>query len=238
MITYLMSLGAGTLTALSPCILPVLPIMAGSSMSDRKSGPLYIAAGMIASLVAMGLIFSSVVTMFGLREETIRLISASLLLIFGFALIMPGIKTWIDSKFQRFGNSALGASYNLKSNDRIGQFGIGFLLGAAWSPCVGPTLGIALGLAGTQGGLTQSAVMMSLFGIGLSLPLVAIAYGFRGFFQENRTNLLKFNKVSTKIMGGSITFVGAMMLTGMDKLLETYFSNMLPAWFLRLSSFM
>lgn len=235
--TYLLSVGAGALTALSPCILPVLPIMAGSSMSERKSGPIYIAAGMTASLVVMGLVFSSVVTVLGLREETIRQLSAWLLVIFGVVLAGPKLKELINARLQGLGSKAFKASDTFNSKDRMGQFGIGFLLGAAWSPCVGPTLGIALGLAGTQGGLLQAATMMTLFGIGLSLPLLAIAYGFRGYIQNKKVSFMKFNNIGMKVLGGSIALVGLMMLTGFDKILESYFYSVLPNWFLQLSSF-
>lgn len=162
MMTYFISVGAGALTALSPCILPVLPIIAGSSMTERKSGPVFITAGMIASLVTMGLAFSSAVTLLGLREETIRLVSASLLVFFGIALAVPQLKEWVNSKLERLGNEAHKTSNTFNSKTRFGQFGIGFLLGVAWSPCVGPTLGIALGLASSESGAMQATIMMML----------------------------------------------------------------------------
>ncbi len=236
MMTYLLSFGAGTLTALSPCILSVLPIMAGSSMSERKSGPIYLAAGMISSLVIMGLVFSSVVSILGLSEEKIRWISAFLLVIFGIILMIPKLKDGLNSKFQNIGNAAFKQSRAFDSKKRFGQFGIGFLLGAAWSPCVGPTLGIALSLAGTRGGMVDAALMMTLFGIGLSIPLLAIAYGLRGFIQSKRAGLMKWNQIGMQCLGGSIALVGIMMLTGFDKLLESSLSSNLPMWFLQLSS--
>lgn len=236
MMTYLLSLGAGALTALSPCILPVLPIMAGSSMAERKSGPLYIAVGMTTSLVFMGLVFSSVTSLMGLKEENIRLLSAWILIVFGLFLAIPFFRDELNSKLQGLGSEALSKSGKFNINSRKGQFGIGFLLGAAWSPCIGPTLGIALGLAGSQNGLYQAALMMSLFGIGLSLPLLSISYGLRGFFNSKRSKFLRWNQVGMKVLGGSLAIVGLMMVTGVDKLMESHLSSVLPLWFLRLSS--
>ena len=110
MMTYLVSLGAGALTALSPCILPILPIMAGSSMSERKTGPLFIAIGLTTSLVAMGVIFSSVTSLIWLQEEQVRMVSAWLLVFFGIFLMVPILREWLNSKFQSFGNGALQKS--------------------------------------------------------------------------------------------------------------------------------
>lgn len=235
--TFLLSIGAGALTALSPCILPVLPIIVGSSISERKSGPIYLAVGMISSLVIMGLIFSSVISILGFSEEKIRWFSAFLLVVFGIILLVPKLKNSLNSKLQSVSGAAFKWSRAFDSRKRFGQFGIGFLLGAAWSPCVGPTLGIALGLAGTQGGLLDATLMMTLFGIGLSVPLLAIAYGFRRFIQSKRASLIKWNQIGMQFIGGSIALVGIMMLTGFDKLLESSIVSNLPTWFLQISIF-
>ena len=77
---------------------------------------------------------------------------------------------------------------------------------------------------------------MSLFGIGLSLPLLGIAYGFRGFIQMKRSAFLRLNEIGMKVLGGSLAIVGVLMLSGVDKVLEAYFSSALPTWFLQLSS--
>lgn len=236
MMTYLLSFGAGSLTALSPCILPVLPIMAGGSMTKRKSGPLFIAAGLISSLVIMGLLFSSVTSLLGLSEEQVRLSSAWMLLFFGIFLAVPILKDRLNSKLEGFGNSAMKSSGRFSMDSRTGQFCIGFLLGAAWSPCVGPALGAALGLASTNASIGQAGVMMTLFGLGLSLPLLGIAYGFRKVFQSQRTRLMRWNKMGTQLLGGSLAIVGIFMISGLDKTLESSLSSSLPNWFLQLSS--
>lgn len=236
MMTYLLSLGAGSLTALSPCILPILPIMAGGSMTKRKSGPIFIAAGLISSLVIMGLLFSSVTSLLGLSEERVRLSSAWMLLFFGIFLVVPILKDRLNSKLEGFGNSVLKSTGRFSMEYRTGQFGIGFFLGAAWSPCVGPALGAALGLATSNASIVQAGLMMILFGLGLSLPLLGIAYGFRKFFQSKRNQLVRWNKFGNQLLGGSLAVAGLLMISGLDKTLESYLSSSLPNWFLQLSS--
>ena len=237
MLTYFLSLGAGSLTALSPCILPVLPIMAGSSMTKRKSGPLFIAFGLVSSLVIMGLLFTSVTSLLGLQEEQIRMLSAWMLLIFGLFLSIPFLKNRLNAKLEGFGNAAIKNSGRFSMDSRVGQFGIGFFMGAAWSPCVGPTLGVALGLAGSKTGIAQASMMMVLFGTGLSLPLLAISYGLRKFVLSKRGNIMHWNRVGTHFLGGSLAVVGLLMISGFDKVIEAQLSSSLPNWFLRLSSF-
>lgn len=236
MTTYLLSFAAGSLTGLSPCILPVLPIMAGSSMVERRTGPLYLAAGLILSFLFMGLTFTWVTSLFGFSEEQIRFFSAFLLLVFGLSLLSSKLRGALTSPLWFFGNKALQASAQLNGATRTGQFLIGFLMGAAWSPCVGPSLGLALGLVGTQNGLWKGTFMMVAFGVGLSLPLLFIAYGLRKFIQSRGAILRKWNQVGMRWLGVSLASVGGMMILGLDKFLEALILSALPEWFLKISS--
>lgn len=126
MTTYFLSFGAGALTALSPCILPVLPIMAGSAVSEKKTGPLYIAAGLTTSLVTMGLLFSSAVSIIGLSEEKVRTLSAVLLLLSGLTIAIPIWKSKLNSNFQFLSDFAFKLSDKLNFGSRAGKFGIVF----------------------------------------------------------------------------------------------------------------
>ena len=206
-------------------------------MTKRKSGPLFIAFGLVSSLVIMGLLFTSVTSLLGLQEEQIRMLSAWMLLIFGLFLSIPFLKNRLNAKLEGFGNAAIKNSGRFSMDSRVGQFGIGFFMGAAWSPCVGPTLGVALGLAGSKTGIAQASMMMVLFGTGLSLPLLAISYGLRKFVLSKRGNIMHWNRVGTHFLGGSLAVVGLLMISGFDKVIEAQLSSSLPNWFLRLSSF-
>lgn len=230
MLIYLTSLGAGLLASLSPCVLPVLPIMASSSTAESRRGPLYLATGMILSFVLVGLLFNSFTSLLGLSEEGIRAFSAWMLVLFGVVLLVPLLKERMSRIMQPL------ASFAFKKTSSSGQFMIGFFLGAAWGPCVGPTLGIALGLASTQGGLLQAAGMMSLFGLGLALPFLGIAYGLRGFLATRQKGFLSMNKIGSRVLGGSLALVGGMILIGVDRLVERHLVSILPLWFLELSA--
>jgi cytochrome c biogenesis protein CcdA len=101
-----------------------------------------------------------------------------------------------------------------------------------WSPCVGPTLGVAVGLASQSGRIVESAAMMALFGIGAALPLLAAAYGYRRILVENKGRLLVIGRIGKPVMGAIVLLVGAVVLTGLDKAAEAYFLRKLPGFWL------
>jgi cytochrome c biogenesis protein CcdA len=138
---------AGLLTTLSPCVLPILPIVFGAAASERKYGPAAMAAGLAVSFVAIGLFVATIGYSVGLTAELFRHVAAALMIVLGAVLLLPSLQArlalasgpianWTD---RRFGTQH-GGGY-------AGQFSVGLILGAVWSPCVGPTLGAASLLA-------------------------------------------------------------------------------------------
>ena len=134
---------AGVLSTLSPCVLPLLPLVFGSAASAHRLGPLALGLGLASSFVAVGLFVATIGFSIGVDAEVFRIVAAALMILVGIALIVPvlaarlalsagPISRWADARLAGF--SAAGLR---------GQFGIGVLLGVAWSPCVGPTLGAA-----------------------------------------------------------------------------------------------
>ena len=83
----------------------------------------------------------------------------------------------------------------------MGQFVVGLLLGLVWSPCVGPTLGAAIVMAGQGANLAQAASMMGVFGIGAALPLVALAFVSRSAMSRTRSKLLHAGKAGKTLLG-------------------------------------
>jgi cytochrome c biogenesis protein CcdA len=236
MLIYMTAFGAGILASLSPCVLPVLPIMAGSSASKSKLGPVYLAAGLVISFVAMGLLFSSITHLLGLREETVKAVAAWMLVGFGLILFVPALKIAFGNFVQPIANFAFRRVGAVKGGSGSGQFSIGLLLGAAWGPCVGPTLGIALSLASTESGVPQAGMLMLIFGTGLVLPFLGFAYGFRKALVARRSSLLLANQHGSRILGGSLVLVGGIIISGLDRMIESQLVKALPQWVLAISS--
>ncbi|NJL25786.1 MAG: hypothetical protein HC902_11825 [Calothrix sp. SM1_5_4] len=118
----------------------------------------------------------------GLNAEYLRSLAALLMIVAGIALLVPFLQTRLQISMEPlslFANRKLASG---KFQGLHGQFALGCLLGAVWSPCVGPALAAALGLASSSDTIVSAAVMMALYGLGASLPLMFIAYGSRRLF--------------------------------------------------------
>src|SRR5919197_1874396 len=165
---------AGVLSTLSPCVLPLLPIVLGTAVSTHRAGPVALAAGLALSFVIVGLFVATIGFSIGLDAGVFRVAAAILLMAIGLVLLVPRfqaqfalaagpVSQWTEQRFGGFSGNGLG-----------GQFGVGVLLGAVWSPCVGPTLGAASILAAQGEDLPQVAITMLAFGFGAALPLLAL----------------------------------------------------------------
>src|SRR6478672_5631321 len=163
---------AGALSVLSPCVLPLLPIMVGSAASEHRFAPAALAAGLLVSFVVIGLFVATVGFAAGLDTGFFRLVSAILLIAVGTLLLVPRlgaqaaaaggpVSNWIEGQLGGFATHGLG-----------GQFLLDLLLGAVWSPCVGPTLGAVSILAAKGENLGQVALTMIAFGLDAALPLI------------------------------------------------------------------
>ena len=171
-----LALLAGVLSILSPCVLPLLPIVLGTAQSEHRLGPVALAAGLAVSFTAIGLFVATIGFAIGLDTDVFRAISAVLLIAVGTVLLVPRLQeqfavaaspagSWVDDRFGGFSTTSLW-----------GQFGLGLLLGAVWAPCVGPTLGAASLLAAKGENLGQVALTMLVFGVGAALPLMLLGF--------------------------------------------------------------
>ena len=118
----------------------------------------------------------------------------------------------------------------------VGQFLLGGLLGIVWVPCTGPTLGAAVGMAAQADNIARSASIMVVFGIGVSIPLLALAYGSRSAIGGRRDRMRNIAKWAKPVMGGALLLVGAMILTGWDRALEAVLVDTMPLWLVRLTT--
>ena len=117
-----------------------------------------------------------------------------------------------------------------------GQFILGLLLGLAWSPCVGPTLGVAIGLASQGQQLPQVGFTMLMFGLGASTPIVILGMLSREGMQLVRGKMASIGNNGKKILGGIMLVLGVLILSGLDKQLETAFLNLAPEWLVKLTT--
>ena len=229
-----LSLAAGLLTALSPCVLPALPIVVGSAATGRRYGPLALAAGLVTAFTVIGLVLASTGSIAGIRETGVRRLAALMLLAAGVTLLSTRIQNALSRIASPLASRA--AMLSMKTgNGLTGQFAIGALLGAVWSPCVGPTLGAAVGLASAAGaGSTlRASLSMFAFGVGATLPLLATAYASRRMLAA-RTMLLSTSTAGKAILGGVLVGMGTLVVSGLDRQVEAAVLTQLPQWWIDL----
>ena len=132
---------------------------------------------------------------------------------------------WAD---RRFGGAA--------GSGLAGQFAIGLLLGAVWSPCVGPTLGAASLLASQGQDLPQVALTMVLFGIGAALPLILLGLVSRATLMVVRARLMSAGKLGKALLGAAFILIGAAIVSGADKRVEAALVDASPQWLTELTT--
>src|SRR3984957_12637527 len=172
--TYGIALLAGILTALSPCVLPLVPVLMGSAVTAHRFGPWALAAGVALSYTIAGVFLASVGASLGLDGETFRQTAAVLLVLFGLILLSARLQALFVRATAGLTGSGQGLLSRLTLDGVGGQFALGLLRGVVWSPCVGPMLGAATTLASQGRDLAQISLLMAVFGIGASVPMLLI----------------------------------------------------------------
>ena len=234
--TLPLALLAGMLTVLSPCVLPLLPLVFGGAAGAHRLGPVALAAGLAVSFTVIGLFVATLGFAIGLDAEVFRLVSALMLAGIGIVLLSQILQERLavaagplsDRLNARFGGGA--------PSGLAGQFGLGVLLGAVWSPCTGPTLGAASVLASQGRDLPQVALTMLVFGLGAGIPLLILGSLSRPLMLRLRSSLGTAGGGLKKALGLTLLVVGLLILSGQDKFLETALVNLSPDWLTRLTT--
>jgi cytochrome c-type biogenesis protein len=227
---------AGLLSTLSPCVLPLLPIVLAAALTEHRLGPVALAAGVALSYVAIGLFVATAGFALGLDQDIFRNVAAALLIAIGAVLLLPRLQSQLAVAAGPFGNWAHMQAGGMSTRGLSGQFALGLLLGTVWSPCVGPTLGAASVLAAQGKDIGHVAVTMIAFGIGAAAPLIALGMLSREALMRWRDRLLKAGKGGKVLLGGLLLFVGVLIVSGFDKKLETVLVDASPAWLTELTT--
>ncbi|MEM6908256.1 MAG: cytochrome c biogenesis CcdA family protein [Pseudomonadota bacterium] len=219
---------AGLVTILNPCVLPLVPILIASALGKSRFGPLALAGGLVTSFTLFGFSVIAFGYSLGINEQLVRALAGGLLAVAGFVLLVPPVQTALTAAaapVASFGNRQLE---QVSGDGWHGQFVIGMLLGLVWAPCVGPTLGVAIAAASTGENLASSFVIFFTFGLGVATSILAFAYGSRSALGERRKTLSLLAKYGKPLFGIALLVVGAMVLTGLDKVLEIALLDSLP----------
>ncbi len=227
--------GAGLLTLINPCVLPVLPIVLAGALQASRWGPVALAAGMSLSFVALGLLVSAAGRSLGLSEDTVSQAAAVLMIGFGLVLLIPAANRGFALATAGMSTRADAGIDALDPQGAGGQFLGGALLGAVWSPCIGPTLGAAISLASQGQSLGQAATVMAGFAAGVSTVILALGYGLRATLARNRALMQSIATRARPILGAVFVAVGVAILFKLHHIAEAWAVQTLPAWLIDLS---
>ncbi len=232
MLTAGLAFLAGLLSTLAPCVLPLIPVMVASAASRHPAGLLALAAGLALSFTTFGLFVATVGFSLGLDDRVLRPVAAVVMLSAGLVLLTPRLQTafataagpvagWTERRMGRAGN--FGPPW-------LGPLLLGVLLGIVWTPCVGPTLGAALALAATGESLGAVALVMLAFGIGAALPLILVGLLSQAALARWRGRVAGTGRSGRTVLALILATTGVLVLTGLDKHLETWLLGLSPQW--------
>ncbi len=236
MLEILFALLAGILTIGAPCILPMLPILLGSSINGSKTRPLFIASGFALTFSVVALAISFLSSKIGLNPNTVRNIAVILLGIFGLFMIWPTPFEKLTIYLSTISSKANGLAQSA-GRGNFGGFVLGMILGIVWTPCAGPVLGSILTIIATQQNMAVASVLLIAYAIGASIPMLVIAYGGQLAATKVRA-LAPYTTKIQQIFGVIIIVLAILIFFGYDiilqaKLLEHYNFDSLESFFLK-----
>jgi len=227
---------AGLLSTLSPCVLPIIPILLGSAANAHPRAPLALALGLAISYAVIGTGLAWAGSALDLDASIFRSVGAVVLGLLGLVLVSGSLQQRFASATSGIGDAGNNLLARMNIDGLWGQFAIGLVLGVVWSPCVGPTLGAAVVLASQGSHLPQVALLMGIFGIGAALPIVALAYVGRSAMAKMRGKLMQAGKTGKVVLGAIMIALAFMILSGADKPIESWLVDHSPAWLTRLTT--
>ena len=229
MIELFIAFGAGLISFLSPCVLPLIPgyisFISGSSVNELLAKKKI----NLIPLILFTLGFSFVFIMFGAaasylgqvllqNSQTLRVIAGLVIIIFSLQLI-----GFINISFLNFEKKV----YTKRNNNIWFSFIVGMAFGFGWTPCIGPILGSILALASTEETIFKAIILLSFYSLGLAIPFILSGYLMQRFLMFSKNFRKNINLVS-KIGGVILLITGILILTNQLQVLGYYILNSLP----------
>ena len=236
MLSPVLAYAAGALTILSPCVLPLVPIVLGSAAQAHPRGPLALAGGLVTSFTLTGFLLATIGAASGFDGDWVRLTGAALLIAAGVALVVPAAQGLLTRAATPLADWANARKAGMERYGLAGQAAIGVLLGLVWSPCVGPTLGAATVLAAQGESLTMVALTMAAFGLGIASVLLVLAFATRSLLAQWRGRMMSAGGTGKRVLGGLLMVVGMLIMSGGDKLIEGVLVSASPDWLVDLTT--
>lgn len=217
---------AGVVTILSPCILPILPIVLSGSVGEGRRRPLGIVLGFAFSFTFFTLALASLVKATGIPADTVRNIAVVAVFLMGIFLLLPQTAVWLEQVFSVI-SSKMPVSRG--RTGFLGGLGFGLTLGLVWTPCVGPILASVIALAAaSQVNFAAVAITVS-YSLGSALPMLAITYGGRQLLQKVPWLLKNTGRIQ-QAFGVVMIVVAIGLFFNLDRQFQNYILQKFPQY--------
>ncbi len=220
----LFALLAGAATALTPCVLPVLPALLSASATGGRRRPLGVILGLTVTFVVAIVGIATVIDGVGLASGVTRTVAIAFLLLFGLSLVWPRLALVVERPFTRlarFGPSTSGSGF-------WSGVVVGAALGFLYAPCAGPILAAVISVAAT-GGASRDVVVVAIgYGIGSAVVLLALAYGGRRVIERIRG--AGRGPGLQRALGAVMILTAVVMATELDLRFQTVLANDVPSF--------
>ena len=250
LVLVLVAFIAELVTAVSPCVLPILPIVLATGADGDRRRPYLVIAGLVASFTFFTLASVQIISALGLPSSALRDVAIAIIAIFGLTLLVPAVSEVFEratGRLQRAGARLMTPSRNgslsfapvgatdgsptapsPKRASIAGGLLTGVGLGLVWTPCAGPILGAITSLAVISPGSSSTLALVLAYSIGAGLPLLAIAQGGRAMM--GRLRMRSASKWATKAFGIVVLVTAGLMAVGADTALSADLTSALPNW--------
>jgi cytochrome c biogenesis protein CcdA/thiol-disulfide isomerase/thioredoxin len=215
---------AGIVTAVSPCVLPVLPIVLATGAGGDRRRPYLVIAGLIASFSFFTLASVQIISALHLPSSILRDVAIAIVAVFGLTLLVPALSAAYERATARI--PALGA--RMAHPGVAGGLVTGVGLGLVWTPCAGPILGAVTSLAVTAPGSAATVALVVAYAVGAGLPLLAIALGGRTALA--RLKLRSASPWAGRALGALVLATAGLMAVGADTAITADLTSAVPDW--------
>ena len=219
-----LSILGGLLTAFSPCVLPVLPIVIGRSLQTHRYSPIALVTGMISGFAIAGSLLGVASLWFTGLANFMRILAIAVLLVLGTLSLFPKLNYLLLSKLP---------IPKFKQPERVnllGEFFLGSQLGLLWTPCAGSVLGGILVLAAVENQVFSAFVLLLFYGIGAAIPILLLAYSSR-YFSKAFLRLRAHSQLLQRIGGLLISLTAIAIILGWDVKIQLWLAPLFPPLF-------
>ena len=186
---------AGVITAVSPCILPVLPIVLAGGASGTARRPFAIIAGLVASFTLFTLAAASILSALGLPDDLLRNLAIAALFVLAASLLFPRFAYWLERPFAFMTRRRAG--------DLGGGFVLGVSLGLVFVPCAGPVLATITALSAQHKLGAESVLLTIAYALGAAVPMLLIALGGQRAARRLRAQSQNFRRAMGVLLAGA-----------------------------------